>query len=87
MKLILASNNKDKLREFKEILEPLGYEIRSQREEGINIEAEETGETFFENSAIKARAVYDIAHLPVIADDSGLEVDYLGGETLRRRRG
>ena len=80
MKLILASNNKDKLREFKEILEPLGYEIRSQREEGINIEAEETGETFFENSAIKARAVYDIAHLPVIADDSGLEVDYLGGE-------
>lgn len=80
MKLILASNNKDKLREFKEILEPLGYEIRSQREEGINIEAEETGETFFENSAIKAQAVYDIAHLPVISDDSGLEVDYLGGE-------
>ncbi len=80
MKLILASNNKDKLREFKEILEPLGFEIRSQREEGINIEAEETGDTFFENSAIKARAVYDIAHCPVIADDSGLEVDYLGGE-------
>ncbi|MBQ8623641.1 MAG: RdgB/HAM1 family non-canonical purine NTP pyrophosphatase [Oscillospiraceae bacterium] len=80
MKLILASNNKDKLREFKEILEPLGFDIRSQREEGINIEAEETGETFFENSAIKAQAVYDIAHCPVIADDSGLEVDYLGGE-------
>lgn len=80
MKLILASNNKDKLREFKEILEPLGFEIKSQREEGINIEAEETGETFFENSAIKAQAVYDIAHCPVIADDSGLEVDYLGGE-------
>ena len=52
MKLILASNNKDKLREFKEILEPLGFEIKSQREEGIDIEAEETGETFFENSAI-----------------------------------
>ncbi len=80
MKLILASNNKDKLREFKEILEPLGFEIKSQREEGIDIEAEETGDTFFENSAIKARAVYDIAHCPVIADDSGLEVDYLGGE-------
>lgn len=80
MKLILASNNKDKLREFKEILEPLGYEIRSQREEGIFVEADETGETFFENSEIKARAVYNIAHLPVIADDSGLEVDYLGGE-------
>lgn len=80
MKLILASNNKDKLREFKEILEPLGFEIRSQREEGIDIEAEETGDTFFENSAIKARAVYDIAHTAVIADDSGLEVDYLGGE-------
>ena len=80
MKLILASNNKDKLREFKEILEPLGFEIKSQREEGLDIEAEETGDTFFENSAIKARAVYDIAHCPVIADDSGLEVDYLGGE-------
>ena len=69
MKLILASNNKDKLREFKEILEPLGFEIKSQREEGIDIEAEETGETFFENSAIKAQAVYDIAHCPVIADE------------------
>lgn len=80
MKLVLASNNKDKLREFKEILEPLGFEIRSQKEEGIFLEPDENGKTFFENSAIKARAVYEVARCPVVADDSGLEVDYLGGE-------
>lgn len=80
MKLILASNNKDKLREFKEILEPLGFEVKSQREEGIVLEAEENGTTFAENSYIKAKALYDIAHCAVVADDSGLEVDYLGGE-------
>lgn len=80
MKLILASNNKDKLREFKEILEPLGFEVKSQREEGIVLEAEENGTTFAENSYIKAKALYDIAGCAVVADDSGLEVDYLGGE-------
>ncbi len=80
MKIILASNNKNKLREFREILEPLGYELISQSEAGADIEAEETGTTFEENAYIKARAAYDLTHLPVIADDSGLEVDALGGE-------
>ena len=79
-KIILASSNQNKLHEFKEILEPLGYEIISQHDAGIDIDPEETGTTFAENSAIKAKAVYEVAKCAVIADDSGLEVDYLNGE-------
>lgn len=78
MKIILASNNKNKIAELKQILSPLGYEIISQSEAGVNIEVEESGTTFEENSMIKAKAVYEISKMPVIADDSGLEVDYLG---------
>ncbi len=77
MKIILASNNKNKILEFKQILSPLGYDVISQSEAGVNIEVEENGTTFEENSMIKAKAVYDIAKMAVIADDSGLEVDYL----------
>ncbi|HIS24232.1 MAG TPA: RdgB/HAM1 family non-canonical purine NTP pyrophosphatase [Candidatus Faeciplasma gallinarum] len=80
MDLILASNNKDKLKEVKRILSPYGFNVKSQSEAGIHLEAEETGTTFAENSAIKAKALYDIIHKPVIADDSGLEVDALGKE-------
>lgn len=78
MKIILASNNKNKIAELKQILSPLGYEIISQSEAGVNIEVEESGTTFEENSMIKAKAIYEISKIPVIADDSGLEVDYLG---------
>ncbi len=78
MKIILASNNKNKIAELKQILSPLGYEIISQSEAGVNIEVEESGTTFEENSMIKAKAIYEISKMPVIADDSGLEVDYLG---------
>ena len=77
MKVILASNNKNKILEFKQILSPLGYDVVSQSEAGVNIEVEENGTTFEENSMIKAKAVYDVAKMAVIADDSGLEVDYL----------
>lgn len=79
-KMILASSNMNKLREFREILEPLGCEIISQKDAGIDVDPEENGQSFAENSAIKARAVYKAAHTAVIADDSGLEVDALGGE-------
>jgi len=79
MKLILASNNKNKLREFREILEPMGFDVISQSEAGANIEVEETGTTFEENAYLKAKAIYDMLHLPVISDDSGLEVDALNG--------
>lgn len=79
MKIILTSNNKNKLREFREILESAGFEVISQAQAGADIEAEENGETFEENARIKARAVYELLKMPVISDDSGLEVDALGG--------
>ena len=77
MKLILATNNKGKVKEFKEILSPLGFEVVSQSEAGIDIEVEENGADFAENAVLKAKAVYDISKTYVIADDSGLEVDAL----------
>ncbi len=81
MKLILASNNKNKLREIREIFSPLGFEVLSQQEAGVSCDPEENGSTFEENAAVKARAVFEA--LPekhyVIADDSGLCVDALGG--------
>ncbi len=80
MKLILATNNQNKLREFREVLEPLGYEVLSQSEAGVSADPEENGKTFRENAYIKAKAVYDLCGEPVIADDSGLEVDALNGE-------
>lgn len=80
MELIIASNNQGKLREYREILTPLGFEVFSQNEKGIRLEVEETGVTFQENALLKARAVYDIARCPVLSDDSGLEVRALNGE-------
>lgn len=80
MKIIIASNNKGKIKEFKKILEPLGYNVLSQGEAGVNIEVEETGTTFEENAKLKARAIYNLKHTPVLADDSGVVVDYLNGE-------
>lgn len=78
-KIIIASNNKGKIKEFSEILSPLGYEVIPQSEAVGEIEAEENGETFAENALIKAQTIYDITDLPVIADDSGLCVAALGG--------
>ncbi len=79
MKLVLASNNAHKLEEISKILSTLGMEVLPQRELGINIEPDETGETFEENSYIKAKAIMDACGMPTIADDSGLMVDALGG--------
>lgn len=78
-RIILASNNKNKIKEISEILSPLGYEVVSQRDAGAELDVEETGTTFSENAALKARAVYNICRMPVIADDSGLEVEFLSG--------
>ncbi len=77
MKIIAATKNKNKLREFGEILK--GFEIISQEDAGIDIDVEETGETFEENSLLKAKAIYDMTGIPAVADDSGLCVDALGG--------
>ncbi|MDY3257679.1 MAG: RdgB/HAM1 family non-canonical purine NTP pyrophosphatase [Ruminococcus callidus] len=79
-KIVFASNNKGKIRELKDILSPMGIEVVSQREAGFDIEADETGTTFAENSAIKAKAIYELAKIPVLADDSGLCVDALDGQ-------
>lgn len=79
MKLVVATNNQGKVRELKNMLEPLGFEPVSLKDEGLKIEAVEDGETFAENARIKAEAVYDVVHCPVIADDSGLEIDFLDG--------
>lgn len=79
MKLVVATNNQGKVKELKKLLEPLGFEPVSLRDEGIEIEVDEDGETFAENARIKAEAVYNIVHCPVIADDSGLEIDFLNG--------
>lgn len=78
-KLVMATNNANKLKEVSEILAPLGIEVISQKEAGADIEPEENGTTFAENAMIKAKAVHDIVKLPVIADDSGLCVEALGG--------
>ena len=78
-RFILASGNKGKLREFREILEPMGIEIVSQKEAGFDLDVEETGETFEENAWLKASAVCAASGMPAVADDSGLCVDALGG--------
>ncbi len=79
MKIVMATNNQNKLREAKEIFAPLGIEIISQKEAGVSVDPEENGLTFAENALIKAHAVYECVKLPVIADDSGLCVDALDG--------
>ena len=79
-KVILASRNEGKIREIGEILSKFGMVAVSRDDYGIDkFEVEETGETFEENSYIKAKAILDIAGVPTIADDSGLEVDCIGG--------
>ena len=79
MKIIIASNNKHKIAEIKEILGD-GYEFYSQRDMGVTDEAVEDGETFSENSYIKAKFIADkFPDYATLADDSGLAVDYLNG--------
>ena len=78
--IILASNNKNKLREIKDVLEQFNINVISQEEAGYDIEVDETGTTFEENAILKAEAIYNLAKSPVISDDSGLEIDALNGE-------
>lgn len=78
-KLIIASNNAGKLREFQKLLEPYGFEVVSMKDAGFCEEIVEDGDTFEENAHIKARAVFEALGLPTIADDSGLEIDFLNG--------
>lgn len=80
MKLVLASDNAHKLKEFRELFRTMDAELLSKAESGFTDEVEETGETFAENAFIKAEAVMRATGLPAIADDSGIAVDALGGE-------
>ena len=75
MKLGLASKNAKKLAEMNAILSELGVEVCSEAQAGVDVDVEETGTTFEENSLLKAKAVMEASGLPAIADDSGLCVD------------
>ena len=79
MKLVLASKNKKKLVELNDILSQLGIQVCSEADAGVDVDVEETGTTFEENSRLKAQAVMEASGLPAIADDSGLCVDALNG--------
>lgn len=78
-KLVFATGNQGKVNEFKQMLGEK-YEILSMKELGVDVEIVENGSTFEENAIIKARAVMEATGEMVLADDSGFEVDYLGGE-------
>ncbi len=80
MKVVLASKNAHKLREISQITEKFGMELILQSQLGLELEVEENGATFEENSYIKAKAVMDATGLPALADDSGIAVDALNGE-------
>ncbi len=77
MKIYLATGNKNKKREIEQILP--NHTILIPSDEGIEFDPDETGTSFYENSIIKAKTLYDIVHAPVIADDSGICVDALAG--------
>ena len=79
-KIVFATTNAGKIKEIKEILADFDVEVASMKEMNITADIEENGATFEENSLIKARAVSKLTGLPALADDSGLEVDYLNGE-------
>ena len=80
MKVVLASKNPHKLVEISKITEQFGFELVLQSQLGVDIDVEETGTTFEENSLLKARAVMEATGLPALADDSGIAVDALNGE-------
>ena len=78
-KLVIATKNQGKVKEFKEILGSY-FDVVTASDVGFNDDVEETGSTFEENSYLKAKAIYDFCKLPCVADDSGLMVDALNGE-------
>ena len=80
MKVVLASKNAHKLREISKITEKFGIELVLQSQLGVDMDVEENGSTFEENSYIKAKAVMEATGLPALADDSGIAVDALNGE-------
>ena len=81
MKIIFATGNQGKMKEIRQIMADLQIEVLSMKEAGIEMEIEENGQTFEENAMIKATAIANVAKEAIIlADDSGLEIDYLNKE-------
>ena len=80
MRVVLASKNPHKLVEIRQITDKFGFDLVLQSELDVDIDVEETGKTFEENSLIKAKAVMEATGLPAIADDSGIAVEALNGE-------
>ena len=79
-RVIVASGNQGKIREIREILAPLELDVVSMKEAGIEVDVDETGTSFEENALLKARGIAMLTDDLVIADDSGLEIDYLNKE-------
>lgn len=79
-RLVIATNNPGKVIEFRDLLEGCGWEVIAPADAGVSIDVDETGATYAENARIKAQAFCQASGLPAIADDSGLEVDALGGD-------
>lgn len=79
MRIIVATKNNNKVREISDVLSPLGFEVVSQTDAGIDVDVEETGDTFEKNALIKARAISLVCDDYVLADDSGLCVEALDG--------
>lgn len=79
-RILFATSNQGKMKEVREILADLGVEVISMREAGVSAEIVEDGETFEENAVIKARTIMELTGEVTLADDSGLEIDALGGE-------
>jgi XTP/dITP diphosphohydrolase len=82
-KLLLGTNNRAKVREYQSLFPNIDYEIVTMAEQGISIEVEEVGESMEENARLKATVIAEKSRLLTLADDSGLEVDALGGEPGR----
>ena len=78
-RLLIATNNPGKVAEFRQLLEGGGWELVTPAELGLNLEVEESGQTYAENATMKAEAYSNASGLVALADDSGLEVDALGG--------
>ncbi len=79
-KLLLATNNQGKVREYQNLLKGISFELATPAQQGIDLEVEETGGTFEANARLKASAFAKVSGLLTLADDSGLEVDALNGE-------
>ena len=79
MVFAVATNNQKKLKEIQRILDSFGAQAKTLKELGISVEIEENGTTFEENAVIKAKTIAEMTNLMAISDDSGLEVDCLGG--------